>query len=145
MVPWTSDGYPIRVPGGIGKKTVLRPGEREVFEYPNSQFGGATLWYHDHTMDLTSMNVYAGLAGAYLLRDEREKTLISFPKDKYEIPLIIQDRSFTNDGELLYGDADFLNKYLDSNPVIRKNNRDNFLLGYDSIWFSRIVTITCKT
>jgi spore coat protein A, manganese oxidase len=118
-VPWTSDGYSMRVSRGMGnptnRKTVLRSGEREIFKYPNTQHGGATLWYHDHTMDSTSMNVYAGLAGAYLLRHRRENQLASLPKGNYEIPLIIQDRSFVQDDtgkvELLYGDANFLASY----------------------------------
>jgi FtsP/CotA-like multicopper oxidase with cupredoxin domain len=100
-VPWTSDGYPMRVSNGMRthrehKKTVLRPGQHETFEYPNSQFGGATLWYHDHTMDTTAMNVYAGLVGTYLLRHPQEHTWASLPKGPYEIPLVIQDRSFMN-------------------------------------------------
>jgi spore coat protein A, manganese oxidase len=143
-VPWTSDGYPMRVSDGMKtgtlpvKKTVLRPGESEVFEYPNTQPGGATLWYHDHTMDMTSMNVYAGLAGAYLLRHEKEESLASFPKGAYEIPLIIQDRSFTEDGKFLYGDADFLTQYLgivdgkpdpDPEHKVRQKFRNDFFSG----------------
>jgi spore coat protein A, manganese oxidase len=150
-VSWTSDGYPMRVSSGMGlnplhKKTVLRPGQSEVFEYPNSQPGGATLWYHDHTMDLTSMNVYAGLAGAYLLRHPRENELPSLPKGEYEIPLIIQDRSFVQPNTrieddrdnlaLLYGDANFLQSYLangkspDSNST--RTYRQDFLVGNDA-------------
>lgn len=138
-VPWTSDGYPMRVSAGMGlnplhKKTVLRPGQSEVFEYPNSQLGGATLWYHDHTMDLTSMNIYAGLAGAYLLRHKKESKLPNLPQGKYEIPLIIQDRSFTEDGELLYGDADFLTHYLAEAHLEKKDRafRSGFFKGIDS-------------
>jgi spore coat protein A, manganese oxidase len=130
-VPWTSDGYPMRVSKLMGKnphhkKTVLRPGQHETFEYPNTQPGGATLWYHDHTMDATSMNVYAGLAGVYLLRHQCEHELASLPTGKYEIPLIIQDRSFTEDGELLYGDADFLNTYLGNNLDNRTTDPPQF-------------------
>jgi spore coat protein A, manganese oxidase len=143
-VPWTSDGYSMRVSRGMGnptnRKTVLRSGEREIFKYPNTQHGGATLWYHDHTMDSTSMNVYAGLAGAYLLRHKRELQLASLPKGNYEIPLIIQDRSFVEDEtgkvELLYGDAKFLADYsgLDVNTgtidlIARTNFRNLFFSG----------------
>jgi spore coat protein A, manganese oxidase len=133
-VPWISDGYPMRVSKGMGKnplnkKTVLRPGQSEIFEYPNTQPGGATLWYHDHTMDMTAMNVYAGLAGAYLLRHENEHTLASLPKEEYEIPLIIQDRSFTDDNELLYGDADFLNKYR-GNDLPDGQSKGDFRAGF---------------
>lgn len=107
------DGYPIRnVQQGL-RKTILRRGEETTYEYPNEQPGGATLWFHDHAMDMTARNVYAGLAGGYLLRHKKEGSLKNLPclGGKYaqdEIPLIIQDRSFTSDGELLYGDAGYL-------------------------------------
>lgn len=105
------DGYPVRKPTKPNPKTVLRPGESETYEYPNEQPGGATLWYHDHAMDMTARNVYAGLAGGYILRHEKEgiaKETPNIPKGGYEIPLIIQDRSFTAKGELLYGDVNYL-------------------------------------
>src|SRR5690606_24477529 len=74
--------------------------EREVYEYPNHQ-RGATLWYHDHAMGITRLHVYAGLAGMYIIRDRQEKRL-NIPKDDYEIPLVITDRSFNDDGSLFY-------------------------------------------
>ncbi len=108
---WTSDGYPMRHPDMPAPKvSVLRPGGQVTFDYPNTQAGGATLWYHDHTMDMTARNVYAGLAGAYLLRHKDEADVFSplIDLEKFEFPLIIQDRSFTKEGELLYGDASYL-------------------------------------
>ncbi|WP_066309050.1 multicopper oxidase family protein [Bacillus sp. FJAT-29814] len=69
----------------------------EVYYYPNCQ-RPTTLWYHDHAIGITRLNVYAGLAGFYLIRDEAEERL-NFPKGKYEIPLVIQDRSFHLSGE----------------------------------------------
>ena len=84
-----------------------------LFTYDNSQ-EAATLWYHDHTIGITRLNVYAGLAGFYLLRDQHENSL-NLPKDQhvdlndenspmehFEIPIAIQDRSFTADGQLYY-------------------------------------------
>ncbi|MGG7177280.1 multicopper oxidase family protein [Clostridium paraputrificum] len=73
---------------------------REVYEYPNNQ-PSTTLWYHDHAISLTRLNVYAGLAGLYIIRDSIESKL-NLPKGKYEIPLIIQDKSFNEDGSLFY-------------------------------------------
>lgn len=73
---------------------------REVYKYPNRQ-RSATLWYHDHAIGITRLNVYAGLAGMYILRDEHERSL-NLPAGKYEIPLIIQDKSFNEDGSLFY-------------------------------------------
>ncbi|ASK60987.1 copper oxidase [Virgibacillus phasianinus] len=74
--------------------------KREVYEYPNRQ-RATMLWYHDHSMGITRLNMYAGLAGAYIIRNEQEK-LLKLPKGKYEIPLVIQDRSFNDDGSLSY-------------------------------------------
>lgn len=61
----------------------------------------STLWYHDHSLGVTRLNVYAGLAGFYLLRDESEPEL-DLPGGEYEIPLVLQDRTFNDDGSLFY-------------------------------------------
>ncbi|MEH7462233.1 multicopper oxidase [Bacillus thuringiensis] len=94
-----SDGYPdawfTRDFNNVGPKFVT-----EVYYYPNCQ-RPTTLWYHDHALGITRLNVYAGLAGFYLLRDEEEKKL-NLPSGKFEIPLVIQDRSFYANGELFY-------------------------------------------
>ena len=66
--------------------------EKENYVYSNDQ-EAATLWYHDHTLGITRLNVYAGLAGFYLLRDNFENSL-QLPSGPYEVPLVIQDRSF---------------------------------------------------
>jgi spore coat protein A len=68
--------------------------------YPNCQPSTA-LWYHDHCLGITRLNVYAGLAGFYLIRDEAERAL-NLPQGKFEIPLMLQDRLFHSDGSLLY-------------------------------------------
>lgn len=94
-----NDGHPeawfTRDFENVGPKFV-----HEVYFYPNCQ-RPATLWYHDHTLGITRLNVYAGLAGFYLLRDEEEEEL-NLPSGKFEIPLVIQDRSFYPNGELFY-------------------------------------------
>ena len=72
--------------------------EKEAYRYDNDQ-QAATLWYHDHALGLTRLNVGAGLAGFYLIRDEHEDSL-GLPSGDYEIPLLIQDRTFTASGEL---------------------------------------------
>ena len=68
--------------------------------YPNDQ-PATTLWYHDHALGITRLNVYTGLAGIYLIRDAAEDAL-NLPKGDYEIPLLIQDRLFNTDGSLQY-------------------------------------------
>lgn len=75
---------------------------REVYEYTNHQPAG-TLWYHDHAIGITRLNVYAGLTGFYFIRDFLEERL-NLPKGPYEIPLLIQDKQFNKDGSLFYPD-----------------------------------------
>jgi spore coat protein A, manganese oxidase len=98
-----------------------------TFQYPNNQ-RASTIWYHDHTLGMTRLNVYTGPAGFYIIRggpagdgavlDSRfgtrailpgpaPKANDKFPPNKtyYEIPLAIQDRSFNADGSLFYPDT----------------------------------------
>jgi spore coat protein A len=76
------------------------PGDSARYFYPNSQ-QAATLWYHDHAVGITRLNVYAGLSGFYLLRDDEERGL-QLPSSDYEIPLLLQDRSLDDAGQLVY-------------------------------------------
>lgn len=69
--------------------------------YPNDR--AATLWYHDHTLDYTSRNVYMGLAGMYIVEDEYELNL-GLPKGNYDLPLILQDKRLGSDGRLIFDD-----------------------------------------
>jgi spore coat protein A len=73
---------------------------KEIYHYPNTD-RAANLWYHDHALGITRLNVYAGLAGLYFIRDHHERSL-PLPKGKYEIPLVVQDKSFNPDGSLFY-------------------------------------------
>jgi spore coat protein A len=86
-----SDGYP---------EHTFPPGQEVVYEYPNTQLP-ATLWYHDHALGITRLNVQMGLAGFYLVRDAFELGL-GLPSGAYEVPLAIQDRTFNADGSLQY-------------------------------------------
>ncbi len=80
-----------------------------LYTYPNQQ-EPTTLWYHDHALGITRLNVYAGLAGFYLLRDGKKgenhclhpERKLKLPRGKYEIPIVIQDRMFNTDGSLLF-------------------------------------------
>ena len=71
-----------------------------VYNYKNDQ-EPAALWYHDHAMGSTRLNVYAGLAGLYNIRDDIEDAL-NLPSGDYEVPIVIQDRLFAEDGSLFY-------------------------------------------
>ena len=98
-----------------------------VFQYPNEN-RASTIWYHDHALGVTRLNVYAGPAGFYIVRggpagddsvrDNRFGSPAVLPgpapqenddfpptKTYYEIPIAIQDRSFNTDGSLFYPDT----------------------------------------
>ncbi|MAE66232.1 MAG: copper oxidase [Phycisphaeraceae bacterium] len=75
-------------------------GNNLVTTYTNDQ-RAANNWYHDHAMGITRLNVYAGLSGFYLIRDQEEAAL-GLPSGGFEIPLVLQDRSFYDDGRLFY-------------------------------------------
>ncbi len=75
-----------------------------VYYYPNQQ-PSTTLWYHDHALGLTRINVMSGLAGFYLLRDSNSSSdavAPSLPPVVYEVPLVIQDRTFYADGSMWF-------------------------------------------
>ena len=89
--PAESDGYP---------ETWYVPGKSAVYHYPNRQ-DAAMLWYHDHALGINRLNIFAGLFGTYLLRDDFEDSL-KLPSGKYEIPLVVYDRIFDLEGQLNY-------------------------------------------
>jgi spore coat protein A len=101
-----SDGNPAVTPNGFG------PGETQTVHYSNQlpQMPASLLWFHDHGLGTTRLDVFAGLAAAYILRDEYDTGLepnpIGIPGGAYEIPLVIQDRQFNADGTLLYPVSD---------------------------------------
>ncbi len=114
--PPKSDGYPTdlilpkgheRGPSGHAGRGGSAGEHSHYFKdyhYPNEQ-RGATLWYHDHRMDFSGPQVYRGLAGLYLLRDEVEDGL-PLPRGEKEVPLVIADRTFNEDGSLYYPSLD---------------------------------------
>lgn len=89
-----SDGYP---------EHWFVPGKSVRYSYPMRQ-GAATLWYHDHAMGIERLNLYAGLFGAFLIRDKAEDAL-NLPRGGYEIPLFLFDRYLDKQGQLYYPDA----------------------------------------
>lgn len=72
-----------------------------VYVYPNGQ-QPTTLWYHDHALGVTRLNVLSGLAGFYLIRSQTDPVEALLPRGSYEVPLVIQDRTFLTDGSLYY-------------------------------------------
>ncbi|MEQ7123971.1 multicopper oxidase family protein [Actinopolymorpha sp. B11F2] len=109
--PPASDGYPtdllLPARGGFASHASHMTDERadvvrgvRRYEYPLDQ-RAATLWYHDHRMDFTGPAVWRGLAGFCVVRDDEEDAL-PLPRGDKDVPLLISDRSFAEDGTLLY-------------------------------------------
>ena len=72
-----------------------------VYYYNNTQ-DPTTLWYHDHALGITRLNVMSGLAGFYLLRDPDDSVADDLPSDEYEVPIVIQDRVFLWNGQMYF-------------------------------------------
>ena len=71
------------------------------FYYTNQQ-SSRFMFYHDHAWGITRLNVYAGEAAGYIIRDETEQALIDsglLPDGQYEIPLVVQDKTFVSSPE----------------------------------------------
>ena len=102
-----------------------------LYTYDNSQ-EATNLWYHDHTLGVTRLNVYMGLAGNYFIRDANEDAL-QLPKFPYEVPLLIQDRTVLANGELFYDAVDPANP-LAPNPTHLPENFGEVILVNGVAW-----------
>jgi len=96
------DGHPeqwLKATGETGPHFLTRR-----FVYGNQQ-RATLLWYHDHALGNTRLNVYAGLAGLYFVRDEHDTGAadnpLGLPARPYEIPLVLQDKTFNAEGHML--------------------------------------------
>jgi FtsP/CotA-like multicopper oxidase with cupredoxin domain len=108
--PWISDGTAHQwiTPAGETASTtkgasqqnvpdmVVPPAGSATFYWPNGH-SGRLMFYHDHAMGITRLNVYGGEAAGYLLTEPAERALNAFAPGG-EIPLVIQDKTFVNDG-----------------------------------------------
>jgi spore coat protein A len=74
---------------------------KKTYHYGNKQ-EPYTTFYHDHALGVTRLNVYAGLAGFYLLVDRELEKKIGLPAPEYDVPMLIDDRSFLRNGNLYY-------------------------------------------
>ena len=77
-------------------ENLFAPGQTAIFRYPMDQ-PAALLWYHDHVMGATKFDIYAGLAGLWIIRDQREREPGLPDGPPFEVPLLIQDRNFDLD------------------------------------------------
>ncbi len=106
FVAGASDGNPApgNTPNGFGFGNPT-----QSVQYPNEQ-PATLLWFHDHALGATRLNVFAGLAAGYILRDEFDTggadNANGLPFGPYEIPLVVQDRQFNSDGTFLYPTSD---------------------------------------
>ncbi len=82
-----------------------------------------TLWYHDHRLDFTGPNVYAGLTGFYCLFDEQDSNdendmnpeAWRLPSGEYDVPLVFHDVQFDENGQVVWD-------FFDANPVFTTVN-----------------------
>jgi len=110
-VPPGSDGYP---------EAWQTPGQSRLVYYPNRQ-EAATLWYHDHAMGITRLNIFAGLFGTFIIRDAAEREL-NLPDGPCDMPIVIYDRALDRQGQLLYPvssapDAPFVSEFYGNSIV----------------------------
>ena len=98
----THGGLPTRRSEASGLTCSSRV-DQATFIYPTQQQAG-TIWFHDHALGVTRLNVFAGMAGLYIITDPANEpaagVLPAFPQ--HDIPLIIQDRSFDTAGQIFY-------------------------------------------
>ncbi len=90
-VPMEADGHPT---------AAIEPGETYVYEFELRNRASFN-FYHPHTHEATATQVYHGLAGGLIVEDEEERAL-GLPSGEYEIPLVLQDRSFDEGNQLAY-------------------------------------------
>jgi FtsP/CotA-like multicopper oxidase with cupredoxin domain len=143
--PAPSDGFPT---------DFVFPGQSRDYCYPNFAPDGdvgeamSTAWYHDHAMDITGRNVYAGLAAFYLLFDDLEEELIAdgrLPGHDFDVPVVLQDRTLNADGTLHFNPFEidgFLGDLMVANgkvqprfTVQRRKYRFRFLNGANARMF----------
>lgn len=91
-VPEAADGHP---------RLAIDPGESYTYEFTVADRAG-TYWFHPHPHGRTGSQVYNGLAGLFIVSDTEEQAL-KLPSGEYDIPLVIQDRLFDGDNQLVYG------------------------------------------
>jgi spore coat protein A, manganese oxidase len=149
--------------GNVAPGTAAWDPGTAVFQYPNTQ-RASTIWYHDHTLGMTRLNVYAGPAGFFIIRggpagddavrDSRTGKKATLPgpapqendpfppkKPYYEIPIAVQDRAFNEDGSLFYPDSraffDDIDDYIpdtDLSPIWNPEFFGNTIMVNGNTW-----------
>ncbi len=118
-VPERADGHP---------RFVIGPGETFVYEFQVNNRAG-TYWYHPHPHGNTGPQVYQGMAGLFLISDDEEQG-VGLPSGEQDVPLVIQDRTFDSNGQLVYlpgGMMDMMRGFLGDQILV--NGKPNFNLS----------------
>src|ERR1700750_983862 len=115
-VAGSSDGNP------YAYAAEYQPGQIQSVVYPNDQ-NATMLWYHDHADQITRLNVYAGLAGLYIVRDALDTGLepnrLGVPGGASESPLVLSDGVSDSSGELFYSpDPTWIPEFFGDTPVV---------------------------
>jgi FtsP/CotA-like multicopper oxidase with cupredoxin domain len=90
-VPMEVDGHPMYA---------IKSGQRFVYEFEVRNRASMNI-YHPHPHEATAKQVYHGLAGAIIINDP-EETALELPSGEFEIPVVIQDKLFDTDNQLIY-------------------------------------------
>ena len=94
ITPPDSDGH---------SEMAVRPGESLTHNFPGLN-EAAGLWYHDHAMSMTRINVYAGLVGMNIVRDRFDSgaadNSLGLPFGEFEVPLVLQEKIMNPDGSM---------------------------------------------
>jgi FtsP/CotA-like multicopper oxidase with cupredoxin domain len=88
-IPQRMDGHPMYA---------IAPGSSYVYEFTVDNRAG-TYWFHPHPHERTAFQVYQGLTGLLLVGDAIERAA-RLPEGDYDLPLVLQDRSFDSQGNL---------------------------------------------
>ena len=100
-VPVEADGHP---------RLAIEPGETYIYDFTVLDRAG-TYWYHPHPHGRTGPQAYAGLAGLFLISDDEESSL-GLPSGDYDLPIVLQDRIFDNNNQLVYGGSGMMDQMM---------------------------------
>ncbi|KAF8469533.1 Cupredoxin [Kalaharituber pfeilii] len=78
---------------------VIQQGEYKDYVYPNHS--PRTLWYHDHAVHITAINAFFGQAASYIIYDPAQEATLGLPQGNYDVPLVITDRIYQTNGQLV--------------------------------------------
>jgi blue copper oxidase len=100
-VPESADGHP---------RLAIATGEKYTYEFTVLDRAG-TYWFHPHPHGHTGPQVYNGLAGLFIVSDDEESAL-GLPSEKFDLPLVIQDRTFNENNQLVYGSSNMMGQMI---------------------------------